>query len=75
MTGLPADGLVIQTDDPDLAFGGDASVSAVDACSGLEVAVVSCHPPVPYDNGVRRWMASYWDGRSCRATLSHLIFL
>lgn len=41
LAGLPANGLVIQTDDPNLAFGDDASVSAVDACSGLEVEVVS----------------------------------
>ena len=43
LAGLPADGLVIQTDDPNLEFGNDGSVSAVDACSGLEVEVVSCH--------------------------------
>lgn len=42
LTGLPADGLVVQTDDPTLAFGNnDTAVQAVDACSGLEVAVVS----------------------------------
>lgn len=44
LAGLPADGLVIQTDDPNLAFGDDPSVSAVDACSGLGVEVVSHLP-------------------------------
>lgn len=55
LTGLPADGLIIQTDNPNLEFGNDDSVSAVDACSGLEVAVVSCHR-MPHGSGVTRWM-------------------
>lgn len=46
LAGLPADGLVIQTDDPNLTLGNDAAVSAVDACSGLEVEVVSLSPNV-----------------------------
>jgi len=41
LTGLPAEGLVVETDDPNFAFGDDTSVVAVDACSGLEVPVVS----------------------------------
>lgn len=41
LTGLPAEGEVIQTDDPNFSFGDDMTVVAVDACSGLEIAVVS----------------------------------
>jgi len=40
LTGLPAEGLVVDTDEPNFAFGDDTSVVAVDACSGLEVPVV-----------------------------------
>ena len=41
LTGLPVEGLVVETDDPNFSFGDDTSVVAVDACSGLEVPVVS----------------------------------
>lgn len=41
LTGLPDEGLVVETDDPDFSFGDDTLVVAVDACSGLEVPVVS----------------------------------
>ena len=41
LIGLPADGLVIETDDPEFSWGDDLSVVAVDACSGLEAPVVS----------------------------------
>lgn len=46
LTGLPTDGLVVQTEDPGLAFGNETSVLAVDSCSGLEVPVVSVPPHV-----------------------------
>ena len=32
---------MFETDDPNFSFGDDTSVLAVDACSGLEVPVVS----------------------------------
>lgn len=32
---------MVETDDPNFSFGDETSVVAVDACSGLEVPVVS----------------------------------
>eukprot|EP00752_Nemacystus_decipiens_P006177 g5574.t1 len=60
LTGLPADGLFIQTDDPNLVLGEDAAVSAVDACSGLEVAVGYTEDSVPGTNECVRTVTRTW---------------